>query len=538
MSNSRKRRDDAVRDVSSAVFKLVSLVDGVVEGARHASLVEILAEAKRLVARARDPATGWGFVREVLRDQTIEVTKEKYAANRPWTQPSPISPDRLSPAVLNVPETEVKEFLASVVSRYVKTLHRHWITAGTASFRQRGLEPVSDQTFAHYFGGTVMSRFLCPTLDEADAMAFGPALEKRPRGALFKVDFSSLAGMKPFEGLYLTPSVTLWHRTLAGALLPLAIKLPDALLEPQDGEAWELAKYFVLQGAAISLLAGCHPRIHFPADAVNAVTKSALPQHHVVRQLLEPHLYMQLPLNYAVLYIDRSIAHNDQREIYTPFPGPKEGFFKVMEDYYAGVPGNAAYPAWRFPLKADTIHSPYGAFLAAYRGAIKTLTTAVADRVVRGDKDLVRWAQHLSAVLPGFPPPDALFSGETLAETLAAFICDVSVVHSADHYDFARLPVAHVPFRLRVPPPVAREHERLDRRKLVSWEDAVRHRMAHEMYFKTNTLQRLVDVTYTFGDPGLQGAAKQFFADLRAIDAAPGTRKFIPLDEIASSIQY
>jgi hypothetical protein len=85
------------------------------------------------------------------------------------------------------------------------------------------------------------------------------------------------------------PTVSLFSRDASGRLMPLAIRVRDLLLTPEDGEAWELAKYFVLQGAVHELVLVVHPRVHLPMDTVNAISRTALPRTHLLARLLEPH---------------------------------------------------------------------------------------------------------------------------------------------------------------------------------------------------------------------------------------------------------
>jgi hypothetical protein len=267
------------------------------------------------------------------------------------------------------------------------------------------------------------------------------------------------------------------------------------------------------------------------------VTKAVLPRGHVLRRLLEPHLYMQLPLNYAVLYIDRSVAHNDQREIYTPFPGSKQGFFRVTRAYHRGIEGNSSYPAYRYPLEPLAIPSPYGAFLAGYNRVIHRFVTRVLRAVRPGDPKVTRWADEIARHVPGFPDGRAVLHGAVLADAVTTFIANVSVVHSADHESYGAIPVNVMPLRLRRPPPV-QAGGTLDRRRLVRWEDAFRQHMAREMYFKATPVKRLVDATYSFETRALGRAVAAFKSDLALHDERHGDPRFIALERIASSIQF
>jgi hypothetical protein len=81
----------------------------------------------------------------------------------------------------------------------------------------------------------------------------------------------------------------------------------DVCVRPGD-PAWDLAKLYLLQGAAYHVQFVVHPALHFPMDAVNAITKSAVPVTHPLLQLLLPHSGYQLPLDHAVLESAESLV--------------------------------------------------------------------------------------------------------------------------------------------------------------------------------------------------------------------------------------
>jgi hypothetical protein len=58
------------------------------------------------------------------------------------------------------------------------------------------------------------------------------------------------------------------------------------------------------------------------------------------------------------------------------------------------------------------------------------------------------------------------------------------------------------------------------------------------MYFKPATVKRLIDVQYDFTDPKLKDAVREFHEQLKTLNNDLAESRFIPLDEIASSIQY
>jgi hypothetical protein len=51
------------------------------------------------------------------------------------------------------------------------------------------------------------------------------------------------------------------------------------------------------------------------------------------------------------------------REVYAPFPAKAEHIFRGMADVYAGLPGNSAYPGFRYPLGPPAFFGEYPRFL-------------------------------------------------------------------------------------------------------------------------------------------------------------------------------
>jgi hypothetical protein len=58
------------------------------------------------------------------------------------------------------------------------------------------------------------------------------------------------------------------------------------------------------------------------------------------------------------------------------------------------------------------------------------------------------------------------------------------------------------------------------------------------MFFKENNLTLLADVNYAFKQPELKKLVREFHADLKQTEKEMPTENYIPLSEIAASIQY
>lgn len=459
----------------------------------------------------------------------------KAAIKAPWPQPSPHDPLRLPPTVLHVPEGEVADFLARVVDRYVRTIRDYAPKALRYALRHPALETCPDDEFVQLLVDTPLVRCISEQLDPCDETVFADV--RKPRGGtLLKVDTRIMEDLETLPGFHNGTGVALLHRKKSGDHSVLAIAYGGDVFTPDDGLSWEHAKTHLLQGATTALILGVHPRIHFPADPINALSKTILPPDHVLARLLEPHHYMQLPLDFAVLYIDRSVAHNNQQEIYTPFTLTRGGFLELMGRAYQGVPGNSAVPPFRFRAGGVQTYGQYGAFLDAYYQVMLPFVATVTARIPAGDPHVARWADAIARYVPGFPDSTRIFQGDTLAQAVTTYIHNVSVVHSADHHAYAVTSVNKVPLRMRIPVP--EKGVTADLSAALRRVDIFRHRMAREMYFKATTLKPLVDTQYAFGDGELQAAAETFRQSLRELDAALPTRRYMPLEQIATSIQF
>ena len=316
-------------------------------------------------------------------------------------------------------------------------------------------------------------------------------------------------------------------------------------MTPDDVPTWTLAKLFVMQGAAYHLISLVHPRLHFPMDPINALTRSVLPAGHVLRRLLEPHLRFSLALNVGVRDHVRSVARNDQGEAYTPFGIDGDSIFRLFRIGYRGLPGKAAYPAYRYPMGPTKLYSGYGTYLAGYYRCVLAFTERVCATIPRGDDAVRRWADAIAAFVPGFPSGAEIFRGDNLALATATFLFTVSVAHSADHHDYAgggsAVDVRQSPLRLRVPPPRAPLQAPVPSEDTATPEDLFRYLMAWKMFFAPTTLRRLDRTRYRFDaarELALVTAADAFLRGLRAWDQNMPCRRYAPLSALSRSIEY
>jgi hypothetical protein len=438
--------------------------------------------------------------------------------------------------VIAFDDEDRRDHLRYNVSRYLGQVVRLAPAAAARALRGPRLLRLDDATFTAILTRTSLGQFVSLEIEARDREAFAADLGGDPGRRFAKVDFSFAPADLALAGVHVAPTVVLLHRGEGDAYRAAAIRVGDGVVRPGDGAAWELARYFALQGANVRLVLAEHPRLHFPNDVVNAITRSALPEGHVVHRLLRPHTRFTLGLDAAVIHHRRSVLHNSQRELYSPFPYTTEGTHAQVAVSRGGLPGVRAYRAYRFGDSLMGDHVPYGRFRRDWFELYVELTTRIAALVPRDDPYVRAWADHLHEWLPGFPAGDVIQREGTLARALASFICDVSVFHSADHHSYAAIPPAQIPLRLRAPPPDRRAPGALDPGALVWPEDHFRHLLCHAMFFAPVVIRSLRQVRYEIA--GAREALSSLRSGMDALDAKWAGSGFPASGQIACSIQY
>jgi hypothetical protein len=360
-----------------------------------------------------------------------------------------------------------------------------------------------------------------------------------PGARFFKIDLTAMRHVEPYDGMYVAATMSLVE-DLAGVKRVVAIDVDGLLVEPTDVNAWNLSKLFVLQGAAYGILFTEHPNLHFPYDAINAITQTVLPINHVISKLLKPHLRFQLPLNRAVLESPGSVITNWRATIYAPFTADaRDGMLDLFVAGYRGVKDRSGYPTFDFAQRPKKVDSDYGIFLDAYFKTVLEFTNQVAARVSPDDQKVRDWADYIVDWIKGFPGPDDIGKPGVLGMTLARIIWDISIGHAADHETFSYDVSPELKFmRIRVPPPASKNIAPVDVRMATRWVDRFKLRLAHRMFFEPVAITRLIETDYEFGDPQLNAIQSDFRAALRQTEANLPVRNFMKLEEFPASIQY
>ncbi|MCR9162659.1 MAG: hypothetical protein ACE37F_03180 [Nannocystaceae bacterium] len=471
----------------------------------------------------------------------------------PWPQPAPRFFEGAAPAVLNVPDDVQKDWDKTVGRRYFKQVVFETIPAWLWSRRNPGLVPVSDARFCEILCDGIFSKFLTPKslFDPPDLALFGDYLSGCEGPGLgdgaewFKSDFTPMRLVSNASDSATAPSVVLFKRGRDLSFEVVAIAVNDQVFDPRHRGAWTRAKYFALQGAGVLTTLLMHPKLHFPSNSVDAITRSRLPADGTLSKLLRPHFRLALAVNYAVLYGSQTVLKPGR--LYAPYPGTHEQHDEIVAALWQGFEHpdgtpNRAFPTYTLQLDAPVIHSPYGDFLGHYHRTLLGFVRKVAQEVVATPSASVsRWADYCARWLPGFPDGSRVYDADLLARALTSILLDVSVSHSADHFIYGTVNEREVPFRLHTDLPSLARQKEPDLETLVTSTDNFNYRMCMLMFFRPHVIERLMDIDYGFDTPTLRAANAALRADLVALQATlerQGIPAYVPLECIASSVQF
>jgi hypothetical protein len=510
-----------------------------------------------------------------------------YDQKGPWPQPNTLH-QRLFPAVLHLPFKERLQWTVRVGLRYGLQMVFYTPFAAAYGLLHPSPKILSDHEFEERFDNTVFNKMILPfrppdtpagmaarshpmrdyptaqmAVQEAQEvfrergsqLAAQMAMDRFPEQmaaatdsaatCYFIADFSIFEQLETFPGTYAAGTTVLFRRENPTARLSVvSIRVNGLNLTPADGEAWELAKLFTMQGATIRLVFSTHALLHFPDDSINAISKHCLPIDHVLFQLLIPHFDLHLVLDNTVQTSVTSPLLNHQLFPWTPHTGPASGLVRTLEQLYCGVEDNPAYPSYHFKHPRRTEGEKYVNFLEAYYQTILRFVRKVLARVGPEDEIVCNWANYVATHVPGFPDADNIFEMQDEASgvrnldwAVATIIWDVSVGHTTDHYNMGLLDINENPMRIRVPPPLSKD-ARLDRGKLRKWSDYFRYRLFWRLFLRSTTVYRLDNVRYPFTDPQLRQYNDEFLRDLKKTAESVAKDEFIPLREIARSVQF
>jgi hypothetical protein len=555
-----------------------------------------------------------------------------YGHKGPWPQPTRDHPFGLAPGIYQIPAEEWNDWQKYVGDYYLENVVQFGAKSAAIALRDWletgfGYAEITDADFNTLVCEGLYSKFLSD-LDPRDKTVFKDYITDTDRYDYMKSDYTCMRVVKEtHSGEAAAASVALIRRPkndkgynyeVVAILLQHWDQQSERFIESPvftkaDGDAWRIARYFLLQGAIHRINLIDHTEVHFPSDAINAITKTVLPKDNLVLRLLRPHMWLSMCVNNTVLEGQRSLINRNTWYPWSPFVAKGDEVRRLLpfgwygSDYYAaklspGDPskdpyfdeGNSSYPAYQYDPIPPMIPSRYGEFLNAYFAPIRKFARGVVDEMSDTDWQEVRfWAHHIAIWIPGFPSAEDLLgpgadgnapNKDLLADTLAHFIWNASVRHSADHQTLHEMvdgrldaqgktvvPPRPVPFILRVLPPLSKDYkpepasadqsgvplsskieELLTHKTPLCWPtDLTSAHWADLLFYVPHNSRLLMELTatmegdpdqnYAFDTPALKGLVAQFQQDLRALDAklaADPALHFVPLGDIASSIQY
>jgi hypothetical protein len=449
----------------------------------------------------------------------LSINDFLYGHEGPWPQPSRDHPFGLAPGIYNIPAEEWDDWKEHVGDYYLTNVAPFGVKSGVIAAHDSiatatGYAQLTDAAFNQLVCEGLYSKFLS-SLDPRDEAVFKDLLTDRDKYEYCKSDYSCMRVVKETHpGEAAAASVALIRRPkndLDFNYEVVAIQIQhwdkddqrfvvSPMFTPADGEAWRIARYFLLQGAIHRINLIDHTEVHFPPDAINAITKTVLPKDNLVLRLLRPHMWLSMCVNNTVLEGQRSLINRNTWYPWSPFVAKGDEVRKLLpfgwygSDYYSAKlsPGdpskdpyfdepNSSYPAYRYDPIPPQLPSRYGVFLNAYFTPVRKFARGVVDQMSASDwKEIRYWADHIALWIPGFPSGTDLLgpgpdgnapNGYLLADALAHFIWNASVRHSADHQTLHEMmdgrrdaggnivaPARPVPFILRVNPPLTKDY--------------------------------------------------------------------------------
>ena len=499
-----------------------------------------------------------------------------YDRHGPWPQPNQALD--LWPSVVHLPKQEKFRFFWNIQLRYIRQVITYTPVALWYAWWHPGLEPLNDRELADCMCVRSFSKFMFKATKE-DIIKYLPGFDLsrlHPGRTYYITDLSLMRHIPSQDGMYIAMTVTLFEEEDGDKMQrfrPVGMyveSVPEkgasatkVVVYPEDGNAWDLAKYYAMMGCAYRIVFSIHSTLHFPMDTLNAITKTILPKSNLIQQLLLPHLEYSLELDFGVQNSRSSPIKNHQEYPYTGVTGTDDEIAGLFIDAHQGIPERPkAYPPFHFRLRPfSESYSEYFRFQLEYYYCIKRFVTKVLRCLTEKDKaELVPWAKYIAPFinkhiesnndylqdpLRHFPNENEVLDDDIneskLILLLTMLIWDLTVGHAGDHYDFAMMRMARMPMRLRIPPPASRSVPDFDRKDLRSFNDIYRHRLEWKMFYGPTNVTLLYKTDYGFTDPMLQKYNQEFIEDLKATEqglGAKGIRNFLPLKKISGSIQY
>ncbi len=482
---------------------------------------------------------------DALKNYPYSVKDYIHTNHGPWPQPAPDNPVRQMAEVVHLPEEELADWNKNVGWMYKRRVLTCWPFGIWYALTHSGYNEYNDEQFRKEITEGLYSKFMTD-LDTGDLALFKSYLSDLSDDHQYvKADFSCMEPIAPncYEGMWAAPTITLISKKKNNKsgfdYEPIAIYLYQvaenktsnsaknsktrysvkeySIFTPNDGENWHLAKYFVLQGAVHRVNLTEHAILHFPFDCINAITKSILPKHHLLFQLLFPHFRLSLGVNRAVLENSGSLINRDKHRFYSPFCAEGIHIRQLLPDGYIGREGkDKAYPEYEFPMEPKIPDSDFGKYLQAYYNVFAKFVSKVLNQLDDDDEEswiyIALWADCICEWMPGFPDREGLTSDrdggivkptkegrEKLNKVVTMILWDLSLAHATDHIAIHEKRPHGNPFRLRVPPPSKdSQPDKNWRKQLVSRLDLLTFWFTDLLFYLPSNVTVLEEVDYSF----------------------------------------
>lgn len=475
-----------------------------------------------------------------LEEEFQELPPQSFLYDRsgPWPQPSANHPLGEVPGVLHLPFSETFSWWMKVGARYLRDLVLYTPQALIKAISYNGLKSLSDEQFCNLIFQTCYAKYLTEELSFNVRRLFSAYIEKNKKYLV--VDFSAMDVLIPVEGMYCEKSIALFEVTEDGTPSIVAINLRQYIVDKTDGDLWMLAKFVVMQGASVHINVAEHPKLHFPMDAINAVTKTAVPMDHILFQLLIPHFEITLKLNYQVLNNPTSLLENKWWMVYGPFPATSTSLRDLMVVGYCGLKDNPSYPKFQYPLNGpQKVNSDFGTFHEMYYPAYYEFAKKVLAEIPHKDKFVTQWANYIHQFMPSFPDGSLIWQGDTFVKAVAVLLWDLTLGHATDHKTYSEIPVYWNPMRLRVASPIYKTPGyKFDLRSAVTIMDQTKWIMANRLFYRPWNIKNLMEIDYGFSLNILNDHVNVFRKNLKDIEARLPVKNYMPVDMIPASIQY
>lgn len=278
-----------------------------------------------------------------------------------------------------------------------------------------------------------------------------------------------------------------------------------------------------------------HSWVHFQLPCVvSALVFNAVPRDSVLYRIMSVHTRFTMRINHQALRIRRTSNNQDK---WSKRLNPFQAFAMTGNTF---VENNQARTVDFYKLDGEfsapprlNPELPYHRFVGAYYQAIRQFIEDLGDRL---ELDLVD--QLFTALDQYIPASLAAFDRKDL---LAAFIWQVSVLHSSDHHTYYKLfrnySCPMLRHRLEDGEPIqpAAMFDPLNVAKFENFTD-VFVKFSYEEKFPNN----LAHLTYGFTDPDLQAIEGRFCAELKAVEAKLEQEglALVPLTQMAQSICF